>query len=157
MFNSWVLQVLKFWAWLDYSNIIFCVVFEWNLIKIPTFGNNKCTLPGYTEGLRTSGPPQINIYKKSSFFCTTAKPHPLTLFKVLRTCCKPRKSKDWKILHRNYTPKIFSTPKKNIFFSHRKIYFLKISKILKTQNFQENIFSDFDNNFFNTIFLRIFV
>ena len=37
--------------------------------------------------------------------------------RVLRTCWKPHKSKDRKVLHRNYIQKNFSTPKKSNIFS----------------------------------------
>ena len=45
-------------------------------------------------------------------------------FRVLRTRWKPHKSKDYHFLHRSYTPKIFSTPKK-LFFRARPNIWLK--------------------------------
>ena len=75
---------------------------------------------------------------------------------MLRTCCKPRKSKDWKILHRNYTPKIFSTPKKTIFFFRiGKLFFWKFWKF-SNPKFSRKYFSDFDKNFVKLFFYELF-
>ena len=55
--------------------------------------------------------------------------------RVPKPCRKRHKSKDWNFLHRNYIPKFFSTPTKNIFSS--SILKIKI-KLTKVENDQKS-------------------
>ena len=82
---------------------------------------------------------------------------------------KPHKSKEHNFLHRNYTPKFFSTPKKNLkFFRSKKMFDFFSSKKFsrkirpKIKNFRfsgkiENLtFSIFGRIFFRIFFRRKF-
>ena len=58
---------------------------------------------------------------------------PVGEVRALKTRCKPHKSKVQTILHRSYTPKNFSTPKKIYFFSSSK----KIRKFSDQKKFEK--------------------
>ena len=55
---------------------------------------------------------------------------------MLRTCCKPRKSKDWNILHRSYTKIFYSTPKKSLtsIFKNQNLKFL-VKNVQKSRRY----------------------
>ena len=92
----------------------------------------------YTEGLPNWQSPQGKIYKKYPILYQGMPDHFQALeimFTVHETCWKHHKSKDNNFLHRSYTPKQFSTPKKNIFRASSK----KSSNILVEKKTRQNL------------------